>query len=114
MDVLTKRRLAQMLKSKHLKKHSHQFCSEFINSFFNEITKAISNEEEVKLSGFGKFSIREKLARTGMNFSTGKKITIAGRKSVVFKSSRNLKSRVADLGAKQPIASTSLETEVPE
>ncbi|MCK4534428.1 MAG: HU family DNA-binding protein, partial [Syntrophobacterales bacterium] len=45
----------------------------------------------VKISGFGKLSIREKQARRGRNPQTGEEIEISARKVLTFKSSQVLK-----------------------
>ena len=40
-------------------------CLDFVNSFFNEISNSLENGEEVKLIGFGNFSLLKKKARPG-------------------------------------------------
>ena len=47
-------------------------CLDFVNSFFAEISKSLEKGEEVKLSGFGNFSLLKKNARPGRNPKTGK------------------------------------------
>ena len=53
--------------------------------------------EEVKLSGFGNFSLLKKKARPGRNPKTGKKIALERRNTVHFKPSKELKSRVNNI-----------------
>lgn len=118
-NVLTKKCLVQALKKKYGRKY-HLDNTEFVNQFFHEISEAItdSSQGEVKLSGLGKFTVREKSPRTGMNFSTGEKITIEGRKTVVFTSSRNLKKQVGLLGQETKLEVSAVEqekkSEIPE
>lgn len=44
----------------------------FVEQFFEEIRSSLEKGEDVKLSGFGNFSVREKNARPGRNPKTGK------------------------------------------
>ena len=69
-------------------------CLEFINSFFNEISNSLENGEEVKLSGFGNFSLLKKKARPGRNPKNGKEYTISARTSVSFKPGRKLRDKI--------------------
>ena len=47
----------------------------------------VKNGEDVLISGFGKFSVKEKQARRGRNPQTGEPMMLAPRKAVTFKSS---------------------------
>ena len=69
-------------------------CLDFINSFFNEISNSLENGEEVKLSGFGNFSLLNKKARPGRNPKNGKEYTISARTSVSFKPGRKLRDKI--------------------
>jgi integration host factor subunit alpha len=69
-------------------------CLDFVNSFFNEISNSLENGEEVKLSGFGNFSLLKKKARPGRNPKTGKEHTISARTSVSFKPGRKLRDKI--------------------
>jgi len=69
-------------------------CLDFINSFFNEISNSLENGEEVKLSGFGNFSLLKKKARPGRNPKTGKEHTISARTSISFKPGRKLRDKI--------------------
>ena len=55
-------------------------------------------DNELKLSAFGSFSVRQKADRVGRNPKTGIEVTITPRKTVSFKASEHLKSKVSDLG----------------
>ena len=50
--------------------------------------------EDVLISGFGKFCVKEKKERRGRNPATGKSITIAASRSVRFKQGKDLKDAV--------------------
>ncbi|NOQ78326.1 MAG: integration host factor subunit alpha [Gammaproteobacteria bacterium] len=67
---------------------------EFIESFFNELNNTLGNGEEIKLSGFGNFSLRDKSERIGRNPKTGEEKMISARRVVTFKVGQKLKSRV--------------------
>src|SRR5260364_13987 len=59
---------------------------------FNEL--GLNKREEVKLSSFGSFQLRDKGQRPGRNLKTGEAILIAARRVVTFHASQKLKIRV--------------------
>lgn len=62
---------------------------------FMEIIKAnLINGEHVSLSGFGKWSVREKRARRGRNPKTGEEIMITPRRTISFSLSNALKAKL--------------------
>lgn len=69
-------------------------AKEIIESFFEEIRKALESEEQVKLSGFGNFDLRVKKERPGRNPKTGEEIPISARRVVTFRPGQKLKARV--------------------
>jgi integration host factor subunit alpha len=67
-----------------------------------KITKDnLSRGEDLLISGFGKFSVRQKRARLGRNPQTKERITLAARKVLVFKASGVLRKRINE-GFKLP------------
>ena len=68
-----------------------------IEDCFEEIKKSLEKNEEVKLSGFGNFDLRDKGERPGRNPKTGEDIPIKARRVVTFKPGQKLKSRVETL-----------------
>jgi integration host factor subunit alpha len=70
-------------------------ATELIGAVFDEIFERLVAREEVKLSSFGTFSIREKRERVGRNPKTGAGAKISARLVVSFKPSNILRSRVA-------------------
>ncbi|MCF8034835.1 MAG: integration host factor subunit alpha [Desulfarculaceae bacterium] len=58
------------------------------------IKEALSYGEEVLVSGFGKWSVREKAERRGRNPQTGDPLILPPRKVVTFRPSRVLKAKV--------------------
>ena len=69
-------------------------AKELVELFFEKVRKALSNGEQVKLSGFGNFGLRDKNSRPGRNPKTGEEIPISARRVVVFRASHKLKERV--------------------
>ncbi len=69
-------------------------AKEIVECFFEEIRMALENKEQVKLSGFGNFDLREKSQRPGRNPKTGEEIPITARRVVTFKAGQKLKARV--------------------
>jgi len=54
----------------------------------------LANGEDLLISGFGKFNIKDKNARRGRNPQTGKELILTARKVVTFKPSGILRDRV--------------------
>lgn len=69
-------------------------AKEFVESFYEEIRTALENGEQVKLSGFGNFDLRDKSQRPGRNPKTGEEIPISARRVVTFRPGQKLKMRV--------------------
>ena len=60
------------------------------------IKTTLEGGEDLKITHFGKFEVRQKTARVGRNPQTGKAITIEGRQVVTFKSATLLKKCLND------------------
>ena len=70
---------------------THAQALQLTNDFFNQIRLTLASGEEVKLSSFGNFFLREKAARPGRNPKTGEAVEISARKVVNFKAGPKLK-----------------------
>lgn len=75
---------------------SKRDAKDIVELFFEEIREMLESGEQVKLSGFGNFDLREKSERPGRNPKTGEDIPISARKVVTFRPGQKLKSRVED------------------
>ena len=64
------------------------------NAVFDAITDALQNGGDVRLTGFGSFSVADRAARQGRNPSTGATIQIAASKQPKFKAGKALKEAV--------------------
>ncbi|MCW9709681.1 integration host factor subunit alpha [Avibacterium sp. 21-586] len=90
--TLTKVELADSLIEKYnLNKRDAKLL---VESFFEEIRVALENRQDVKLSGFGNFELRDKASRPGRNPKTGESVPVSARRVVVFKPGQKLRSRV--------------------
>ncbi len=65
-----------------------------VNAVFETIQSSLASGEEVTVSGFGSFRVVERSARQGRNPQTGDSMTIAARKSPVFRPGTQLKRAV--------------------
>jgi len=63
-------------------------------SLFEIIKKTLENGERVMISGFGKFSVRDKNERRGRNPETGERMMLKSRRVITFKSSPVLRDKV--------------------
>ena len=92
MGALTKADLAEMLFDElGLNKREAKEVGEM---FYGEICTALENNDQVKISGFGNFELRDKSSRPGRNPKTGEEIPISARRVVTFKPGQKLKARV--------------------
>ena len=69
-------------------------AKEFVDAYFEIIREALESGENVKLSGFGNFQLREKIQRPGRNPKTGEEIPISARRVVTFRPGQKLRARV--------------------
>lgn len=69
-------------------------AKEVVELFFEELRSSLEKNEQVKLSGFGNFDLRDKSQRPGRNPKTGEEIPITARRVVTFRPGQKLKARV--------------------
>ena len=69
-------------------------AKELVELFFEEVREALEDSHNVKLSGFGNFTLRDKTQRPGRNPKTGEEIPISARRVVTFRPGQKLKQRV--------------------
>ena len=73
---------------------SRNESSNLVDSVFSEILTSIIKGDDVKISSFGTFIVREKKERIGRNPKTGEEVPITARSVVTFRASNVLKSKV--------------------
>ena len=66
----------------------------YFEAFEQVVTETLKGGEEVQITGFGKFSVKERKAREGRNPQTGEKIKIAASKVPSFSAGNALKEAV--------------------
>tara|TARA_B100001027_G_scaffold108556_1_gene74826 strand:- start:227 stop:523 length:297 start_codon:yes stop_codon:yes gene_type:complete len=76
-------------------------AKDLIESFFEEIKKSLEDGNDIRLSGFGNFHLRDKAPRPGRNPKTGIEVTISSRRVVTFKSGLKLKSKLEGYDASE-------------
>ena len=69
-------------------------AKEFVDSFFEAVRNALEGGENVKLSGFGNFQLRDKNQRPGRNPKTGEEIPSSARRVGTFRPGQKLRARV--------------------
>lgn len=90
--TITKAELAEHLYEKV--GFNNREAKEMVEAFFREISDCQERGEEVKLSGFGAFTLRDKPERPGRNPKTGEEVAISARRVVTFHASGCLKDAV--------------------
>ena len=69
---------------------------DLVESLLDTMTKALESGENVKISGFGSFVLRDKNERVGRNPKTGIEVPITPRRVLTFRASQLLKERIAN------------------
>ena len=74
---------------------SRSESAQLVESVLGHVMDALARGEQVKISSFGTFSVRDKGARMGRNPKTGEEVPIAPRRVLTFRPSHLMKDRVA-------------------
>jgi integration host factor subunit alpha len=90
--ALTKEKLITRLET-HLGMGRHE-SRQLFEKLLQIMKDTLSQGDDLLISGFGKFSVRQKRARRGRNPQTKQRITLAARKVLVFKASGILRKRI--------------------
>ena len=72
--------------------------TKLIESLFEIIKRTLENSQDLLISGFGKFCVKEKNTRRGRNPQTGENLTLEARRVVTFRCSKALKDRINGTG----------------
>lgn len=92
MATITKLDIIEYLSDKyHLSK---QDTKNVVENFLEEIRLSLESGQDVKLSGFGNFELRDKSSRPGRNPKTGDVVPVSERRVVTFKPGQKLRARV--------------------
>lgn len=88
-NSLTRAKLVDNLHEQNLG-YNKQEMRQFVDSVLGIMTEALLNDDEVKLSGFGKLKTKNKAARIGRNPQTEEQLIISRRKVISFQASKKL------------------------
>ena len=72
--------------------------AQIVEQVLTEMCSALSNGENVKISGFGTFVLRDKGERVGRNPKTGVEVPIAPRRVLTFRASQMMRERIVAAG----------------
>jgi len=72
-------------------------CAQSVEAVFELMRASLETGQQVKISGFGVFEVKEKNERRGRNPQTGKELKIAERRVLKFKASPLMKKRMEQL-----------------
>ncbi|MGR3453714.1 integration host factor subunit alpha [Pseudooceanicola sp.] len=75
---------------------SRNESAQLVESVLTHMADALVRGEQVKISSFGTFSVRDKAARMGRNPKTGTEVPINPRRVLTFRPSHMMKERVAE------------------
>lgn len=70
---------------------------EVIENLLEIIKRSLEASEDVLISGFGKFCVKDKATRRGRNPATGEDLMLRSRRVVTFKCSGKLRNKIAGL-----------------
>ena len=91
-DTLTKAHIVEAVAEANGYTRNKSF--EIVEILLKLIKAALESGDDVMISGFGRFCVKEKAKRRGRNPTTGKDLIIAPRKVVTFKWSGKLKEKL--------------------
>ena len=74
---------------------SRNESADLVERVLELVSDALVAGEQVKISSFGTFSIRDKTARVGRNPKTGEEVPISPRRVLTFRPSHLMRDRVA-------------------
>jgi integration host factor subunit alpha len=90
--TLTKAHIVEKLFAENL--FTKAESAQIVETLFEIVKQTLEGGEDVLISGFGKFSVKEKNQRRGRNPQTGEPILLAPRRVVTFKCSGVLRDKI--------------------
>ena len=91
-ETLNKKRIAELVAEQH--NLTKKEAAEIVDLVFDTVSGTLKDGGRVDISGFGKFEVKTRAARTGINPQTKETITIPESKRPGFKAAKNLKELV--------------------
>lgn len=77
---------------------SRSDASKVVEQILTEMCDALTSGQNVKISGFGTFVLRDKGERIGRNPKTGVEVPIAPRRVLTFRASQMMRERIVGAG----------------
>ncbi len=93
METLTRAEIADAINRKLGLSRTESLA--MVESILQHMSDALARGENVKVSGFGTFLLRDKTERVGRNPKTGVEVPITPRRVMTFRASQLLKERIA-------------------
>lgn len=93
METLTRAEIAEAINRKLGLSRSESLA--MVESILGHMSDALANGENLKISGFGTFLLRDKGQRVGRNPKTGVEVPITPRRVLTFRASQMLKARIS-------------------
>lgn len=93
MSTLTRADLAEAIN--HKLGFSRADSLNLVESILEQMCEALARGENVKISGFGTFLLRDKAERIGRNPKTGVEVPITPRRVLTFRASQMMKDQIA-------------------
>lgn len=69
-------------------------AASLVDTVFGFMKEALKNGDNLKISGFGTFTVKQKAARKGRNPQTGEEIIVSRRRVISYKPSTVLKQKI--------------------
>jgi len=83
---------AQLIEAVAVKTATKKEAQEIVDTVWDTIKGSLKKKEDVAISGFGTFKVKQTKARMGRNPKTGEAIQIPAKKKIAFRVSKELKS----------------------
>ena len=100
-EILQKGKIFMTVTRKYLADSIHEQTGiskntsiELVETIIELISRSLENDEDVMISGFGKFSVKGKKERKGRNPATGESMMLESRRVVTFKCSGKLREKL--------------------
>lgn len=92
MSTITKKDIIALFSKEN--SLSLKTSAEYVNAFLNTVVEELAQGNEVDITGFGKFTVKDRPVRAGMNPITKEKIEIPASRTVKFSPKKGLKEAV--------------------
>ena len=93
IETMTRAMLSESMKDSFPQLSSRESV-DVVNTIISVLHDTLASGENIKISGFGRFSLKDKKARIGRNPQTGEAIEISARRVLGFKASDSLKGEL--------------------